>query len=106
MVYYLEINGLYSTFQWIEIMKDCNHSIANYSKMELESITIKKEQNDEENNIKQDIITIEKARQEFSKKNFQKSIEIFRTVEHKNLLIELDNDIIKFANEQVKKNEK
>ena len=59
-----------------------------------------------EGNIQGDMLKIEKARQEFVKKNFKTTIEIYSSVEHKNLLNDLDNNLILFAEQQIRKEEK
>jgi len=50
-----------------------------------------------ENSIRIDTIRIEKAREEFRKKEFKKCLEIYRFVDHRNLLVELDNKIIEYC---------
>lgn len=51
----------------------------------------------EKNSIKNDIIRIEKAREKFRLIEFKKSIDIYNAVVNKNLLTDLDENIIKFA---------
>lgn len=48
-------------------------------------------------NLEFDKIRIEKARQEFRLKNFKKSFEIYRSVEYKNLINDLDHKIIEYC---------
>lgn len=48
-------------------------------------------------NIEFDKLRIEKARQEFRSKNFQKSMEIYRSIEYKELMNALDEKIIEFC---------
>jgi isopentenyldiphosphate isomerase len=54
-----------------------------------------------ENSIQLDNIRIEKARQEFRKKEFKNSMDIYKFVDHKELLGELDYKIIEFCNRKV-----
>ena len=49
-----------------------------------------------------DTIRIEKARQEFGKKDFKKALEIYKRVENKNLLNDLDKKIIEHCNQYSK----
>jgi hypothetical protein len=44
-----------------------------------------------------DVMLIEKAREDFKKKDFKKSLEIYGSVENKDLLEELDKKIIEFC---------
>ena len=44
---------------------------------------------------------IESARQEFRKKDFKKSISIFRKVENTNLFNELDKKIIEYCDQHI-----
>jgi len=48
-------------------------------------------------NIEFDKLKIEKARQEFKCKNFPKSLEIYRSVEYKESMNELDEKVIEFC---------
>ena len=48
-------------------------------------------------NMEFDKLRIEKARQEFRIKNFHKSIEIYRSIDYKELMNELDKKIIEFC---------
>ena len=48
-------------------------------------------------NIEFDKLRIEKARQEFRNKNFQKSLEIYRSIEYKEFMNELDEKVIEFC---------
>jgi len=54
-----------------------------------------------ENNVRIDSIRIEKARQEFRNKQFKKSLDIYKFVDHKNLLLELDNKIMEYCNRNI-----
>ena len=58
---------------------------------------------EEDFSLKFDIIKIEKARQEFSNKEFKKCLEIFRTIESSNLLNDLDRKIIDFSEQKINK---
>jgi hypothetical protein len=49
------------------------------------------------NNIQNDKIRIEKAREQFRTKEFKKSIDIYNLVENRNLLSDLDENIIEFG---------
>jgi len=72
-----------------------------FSKRQDNVITIHNEKLRGEYNIKFDEFRIETARLDFTKKNYKRSLEIFNTVEHKNLLIELDNKIIKYCERHI-----
>ena len=48
-------------------------------------------------NLEFDKLRIEKARQEFSNKKFQKSLEIYRSIDYKELMNELDEKLIEFC---------
>jgi len=48
-------------------------------------------------NIEFDELRIQQARQEFKNKNFKKSIEIYRSIDYKELMNELDKKIIEFS---------
>jgi hypothetical protein len=48
-------------------------------------------------NLEFDKLRIEKARQEFRSKNFKKSIEIYRSIEYKELMNSLDEKLIEFC---------
>lgn len=52
-------------------------------------------------NIEFDKLRIEKARQEFRIKNFNKSLELYRSVEYINLINDLDNKIIEFCERHI-----
>ena len=52
-------------------------------------------------NLQFDKLRIDKARQEFGKKDFKKCLEIYRTVEYKNLLNNLDNKIIEYCEQHI-----
>ncbi len=52
-------------------------------------------------NIEFDRLRIEKARQEFRSKNFLKSIEIYRSIDYKNLINSLDEKIIEFCERHI-----
>jgi hypothetical protein len=72
-----------------------------FSKREDNIITIHNEKLRGEYNVKFDEFRIETARIEFTKKDFKRSLEIFNTVEHKNLLIELDTKIIEYCEKHI-----
>jgi len=55
----------------------------------------------EENNIRFDIIKIEKARQKFRMKDFPKALELYGAVGHKNLLNDLDEKIMEHCERHV-----
>lgn len=69
-----------------EIAKLHNNIITEYDKKAREGY-----------NIKFDKIRIEKARFEFRKKDFKKSLDIYKSVEFKNLINDLDTRIIAFC---------
>ena len=48
-------------------------------------------------NLEFDKLRIEKARQEFSSKNFKKCIEIYKSIDYKELINELDKKVIEFC---------
>ena len=50
-----------------------------------------------ENSIRIDTIRIEKAREEFRKKEFKISLDIYKFVDNRNLVAELDNKIIEYC---------
>jgi len=52
-------------------------------------------------NLELDKLRIEKARQEFKSKNFQKSLEIYRSIEFKELMNALDEKLIEFCTRQI-----
>jgi len=54
-----------------------------------------------ESNVRTDTLKIEKARQEFRDKQFERCLEIYRFVDHKDLLLELDNKIIEYCNRNI-----
>jgi dGTP triphosphohydrolase len=58
----------------------------------------------EKYNFQLDRNIIETAREEFKKKNFQKSIETYKAVEQKNLLNNLDNRIIEYCERNIYSN--
>ena len=72
-----------------------------FSKRQDNVITIHNEKLRGEYNIKFDEFRIITARIEFTKKDFKRSLEIFNTVEHKNLFVELDNKIIKYCERHI-----
>ena len=72
-----------------------------FSKRQDNVITMHNEKLRGEYNVKFDEFRIVTARMEFTKKDFKRSLEIFNTVEHKNLLIELDNKIIKYCERHI-----
>ena len=79
---------------------DCT-KLKEFSKRQDNVITIYNEKLRGEYNIKFDKFRIETARLKFTKKDFKRSLDIFNTVEHKNLLIELDNRIIKYCEKHI-----
>ena len=52
-------------------------------------------------NLQFDKLRIDKAREEFGKKAFKKSLEIYRTVEYKNLINDLDKSIIAYCERHI-----
>lgn len=50
-----------------------------------------------ETSIKNDIIRIEKARQKFRNKEFQKCLDTYKAIENNNLLTELDDNVIAYC---------
>jgi len=52
-------------------------------------------------NLEFDKLRIEKARHEFSQKNFQKSLEIYGSIEYKELMNALDEKLIEFSLRQI-----
>ena len=48
-------------------------------------------------NIEFDKLRIEKARHEFRSKNFKKSLEIYKSIEYKELMNKLDEKVIEFC---------
>lgn len=52
-------------------------------------------------NLEFDKLRIEKARQEFKSKNFKKSLEIYRSIEYKELMNTLDEKLIEFCVRQI-----
>jgi hypothetical protein len=55
----------------------------------------------EESNIRIDTIRIEKARQEFRKKEFNNCLKIYKVIDNRDLLGELDNKIIEFCKRHI-----
>jgi len=56
-----------------------------------------------ENSIRIDNIRIEKARQLFRKKEYQKCLDIYRFVDNNNLLTDLDDNIIAFCTRHIER---
>jgi hypothetical protein len=54
-----------------------------------------------ENSIRLDNIRIDKARKEFRKKEYLKCLDIYKFVDNKHLLIELDIEIMKYCNRHI-----
>jgi len=50
-----------------------------------------------ENSLRVDILRIEASRQAFRTKEYKKCLDIYKFVDHKNLLMELDNKIIEYC---------
>ncbi len=69
-----------------EISKLQNNIIVEYDKKARDSY-----------NLEFDKLRIEKARQEFRSKNFQKNLEIYRSIDYKELMNELDEKLIEFC---------
>jgi hypothetical protein len=52
-------------------------------------------------NLEFDKLRIERARQEFRSKNFSQSLEIYRSIEYKELMNALDEKLIEFCTRQI-----
>lgn len=79
---------------------DCNQ-LKEISKLQDNTFTDIDRKLRKENSARIDTIRIEKARQEFRNKQFKKCLEIYRFVDHKNLLLELDNKIMEYCNRNI-----
>jgi len=79
---------------------DCNQ-LKEISKLQDNTITDIDRKIRKENSVRIDTIRIEKARQEFRNKQFEKCLDIYRFVDQKNLLLELDNKIMEYCNRNI-----
>ncbi len=70
------------------------------SKLQDKFVKEHNEKAQEEYNKHFDKVTIERARQKFKDKEYKKTLELYATVEHKNLLNELDKKIIAYCERQ------
>lgn len=75
---------------------DCN-KLKKIAELKDNTITEDDRKVRKENSIRIDTIKIEKARQEFRIKELKKCLDIYKFVDNRNLLVELDNKIIEYC---------